>query len=68
MVTFDRFLTVESFVSGKVKVIRVVRYDPKLTPSQTRDVVRNVWLGVLSVRQRWDYAVRGEPLEYSSVG
>ena len=48
MVTFDRFLTVESFVGGKVKVIRVVRYDPKLTPSQIRDEVRKVWLGVFS--------------------
>jgi hypothetical protein len=49
MITFDPSLTVESFVGGKVKVIRVVRYDPKLTPSQIRDEVRKVWLGVFSL-------------------
>jgi len=45
MIEFDRFVTVESFVGGKAKIIRVVRYDPKLTPSQIRDEVRKVWLG-----------------------
>lgn len=43
---FDRYLSVESFVGGKAKSIRVVRYDPKLTPSQIREEVRKVWLGV----------------------
>ncbi|MGD0361236.1 MAG: hypothetical protein ABSC93_10230 [Bryobacteraceae bacterium] len=46
MVSFDRYLTVESFVGGKVKWIRVVHYDPRLTPPQIRDEVRRVWLGV----------------------
>lgn len=45
-VSFDRFITVESFVGSKVKVIRVVGHDPGLTPSQIRDEVRKVWLGV----------------------
>ncbi|MGA2434192.1 MAG: hypothetical protein ABSG25_02800, partial [Bryobacteraceae bacterium] len=45
MVHFDRYLTIESFVGGKVKIIRVVHYDPNLTPSQIRDEVRKVWLG-----------------------
>jgi hypothetical protein len=46
MISFDRYMTVESFVGGKVKVIRVVGYDPKLTPSQIRQEVRKVWLAV----------------------
>jgi hypothetical protein len=36
-------------VGGKVKTIRVVRYDPKLTPSQVREEVRKVWLGRISL-------------------
>ena len=40
------YITVESFVGGEVKVIRVVGYDPKLMPSQIREEVRKVWLGV----------------------
>jgi hypothetical protein len=49
MITFDPSITVESFVSGKVKVIRVVRYNPKLSPSQIRDEVRKVWFGSFSL-------------------
>lgn len=45
MIHFDQYLTVESFVGGKVRVIRVVRHDPKLTASQIREEVRKVWLG-----------------------
>jgi hypothetical protein len=43
---FDRYLSVESFVGGKVKSIHVVRYDPRLTPFQIREEVQRVWLGV----------------------
>lgn len=46
MISFDRYLTVESFVGGKVELIRVVHYDPRLTPPQIRDEVRKVWLGI----------------------
>lgn len=46
MVSFDHYLSVESFVGGKVKSIRVVRYDPKLNPVQLKEEVRKVWLGV----------------------
>jgi len=46
MVRFDRFLSIESFMGGKVKSIRVVHHDPKLTSSQVREEVRKVWLGV----------------------
>ena len=46
MVSFDHYLTVESFVGGKVKWIRVLHYDPRLTPPQIRDEVRKAWLGV----------------------
>jgi hypothetical protein len=45
-VMFGRYLSVESFVGGSVKSIRVVRYDPRLTPSQIREEVRKAWLGV----------------------
>jgi hypothetical protein len=43
-VRFDHFLSIESFVGGKVKSIRVVRYDLQLTPSQIREEVLKVWL------------------------
>lgn len=49
MVTFDPRITVQSFVGGKVKLIRVVRYNQKLSPSQIRDEVRKVWLGSFSL-------------------
>jgi hypothetical protein len=45
-VWFDQAISIESFVGGKVKSIRVVRYDPQLTPSQIREEVRKVWLSV----------------------
>jgi hypothetical protein len=48
MVSFDRYLTVESFVGGKVHVIRAVHYDQGLTPAQIREEVRKVWLGSFS--------------------
>jgi hypothetical protein len=44
-VYFDRYLSIESFVGGKVKLIHVIRYDPRLTPFQTREEVQKVWLG-----------------------
>ena len=47
MIMLDRPVSIESFVGGKVKAIRV-QYDPTLTPSQIRDEVRKVWLGLLS--------------------
>ena len=37
--------SIQSFF-GKVKDIRVVRYDPRCTPSQIREKVRRVWLGL----------------------
>jgi hypothetical protein len=46
MVSFDHYLSIESFVGGKVKSVRVVRYDPKLTHVQIKEEVRRVWLGV----------------------
>ncbi len=46
---FDHYLSVESFVGGKVKSIHVVRYDPRLTPFQIREEVQRVWLGLF-----WD--------------
>lgn len=45
-VYFDHYLSIESFVGGKVKWIHVVRYDPRLTPSQIQEEVQKVWLGV----------------------
>jgi hypothetical protein len=47
-ITFDRYLSIESFVGGKVKSIRVIRYDPKLTLSQIQDEVFKAWLGAFS--------------------
>jgi hypothetical protein len=42
----ERYVSVESFVGGRVKSIRVVRSRPdeKLTPVQLREEVRKVWL------------------------
>ena len=45
-VEFDHYLSVESFVGGRVRTIRVIRRDPRLTPEQIRDEVMRVWLGV----------------------
>jgi hypothetical protein len=47
MIMLDRPVSIESFVGGKVKAIRV-QYDPTLTPSQIRDEVRKVWLGLFT--------------------
>ncbi len=47
-VHLDHPVTVEAFVGGKVKLIRVVRYDPELTPSQVKNEVRGAWLGAFS--------------------
>ena len=44
--TFDRYVSIEEFVGGKVKSIHVTRHDPKLTPEKIRNEVRNVWLGI----------------------
>lgn len=44
--TFDRYVSVEEFVGGKVRSIHVTQYDPKLTPEQIRNEVRKVWLGI----------------------
>jgi hypothetical protein len=45
-IEFTQFLSIEEFVGGKVKTIRVVRYDPRLTPDQIKAEVRKVWLGI----------------------
>jgi hypothetical protein len=44
-VSFNQFLSIEDFVGGKVKRIRVVRYGPRLTTDQIKEEVRKVWLG-----------------------
>lgn len=44
IVSFNRPLSIELFVGGSVKLIRVVHYDPRLSPSQIREEVRRVWL------------------------
>ncbi len=44
-IMFDRYVSIESSVGGRVKTIRVIRHDPNLTSSQVRDKVRKVWLG-----------------------
>lgn len=46
---FPHPVSLESFVGGKMKLIRVVRYDPSLTPRQIRDEVRTVWLGYVGL-------------------
>lgn len=54
-------MTVEEFVGGKVKYIRVNRYDPKLSPEQIRERVRTSWLGIFNTASRfirWSEAVR----------
>jgi hypothetical protein len=48
MIMLDRPVSIESFVGGKVKAIRVQEYDPGLTPPQVRDEVRRVWLGLFT--------------------
>jgi hypothetical protein len=56
-VSFNQFLSIEEFVGGKVKKIRVVRYDPRLTPDQIKEDVRKVWLGIFhnaTCQIEWD--------------
>jgi hypothetical protein len=48
MITLDRAVSIGSFVGGTAKAIRVLSYDPRLTPSQIRDEVRKVWLGLFT--------------------
>jgi hypothetical protein len=48
MIMLDRPVSIGSFVGGKVKAIRVQQYDPTLTPSQIRDKVRKLWLGLFT--------------------
>jgi hypothetical protein len=48
MIMLDRAVSIESFVGGKVKTIRVRHYDPKLTALQIRDEIRKVWLGLFT--------------------
>ena len=48
MIMLDRPVSIESFVGGTAKAIRVQQYDPALTPSQIRDEVRKVWLGLFT--------------------
>lgn len=45
IVQFDHWLSIESFVGGRVKAIRVVGYNPALSPSEIKQEVRSVWLG-----------------------
>lgn len=43
----DGYRTIESFVGGEVKTLRVVGYDAHLTPAQIRSEIRKVWRSVL---------------------
>ena len=50
-------MSAEEFAGGKVKEIRVVRYDPRLTPDQIKAEVRKVWLGIFqyaTCQIEWD--------------
>lgn len=44
--TFPNYISVEAFVGGRVKSVRVVAYDQALTPAQVKEEFRKVWLGV----------------------
>jgi len=44
MVNFSRPLSIGSLVGGRVKLIRVVHYNPTLSPFQIREEVRKVWV------------------------
>ena len=46
MISLDRYVSVESFVGGKMKRLRVIRYDPNLTPDQIKTELRKVWFGM----------------------
>jgi hypothetical protein len=41
---FEKTTTIAAFVGGNVQTIRVIHYDPTLTPAQVEDQVRKVWL------------------------
>jgi hypothetical protein len=45
-VSFNQFLSIEDFVGAKVRTIRVVNHDPRLTADQIKEEVRKVWLGI----------------------
>jgi hypothetical protein len=45
-VSFYHYTSVESFVGGKVKSVRIVAYDPARTPAQIKEEFRKVWFGV----------------------
>ena len=56
-VSFNQFFSIEDFVGGKVKTIRVVRHDPRLTADQIEEEVRKVWLGIFhyaTCQIEWD--------------
>ncbi len=58
-VSFNQFMSVEEFVGGNVKEIRVDYYDPGPTPDQVKEQVRKVWLGIfhdVMCRIEWDEA------------
>ena len=44
-VSFPQFVSLEDFVGGKVKAIRVTAYDDRNTPDQIKDEVLNAWFG-----------------------
>jgi hypothetical protein len=45
-VSFNQFFSMEDFVGGKIKTIRVISHDPRLTSDQIKEEVRKVWLGI----------------------
>ena len=47
-VNFGSDVSLESFIGGKVKSIRVINYEPQLTPDKIRAELKKVWLGVFS--------------------
>ncbi len=54
---FDRYVSIEEFVGGKVRSVNVSRHDPTLTPDQIRNEVRKVWLGIfLNAASRIEWA------------
>ena len=44
--TFNQYVSVESFVGGKVRAIRVIDHEPHLTAAQIKEEVQRVWFGV----------------------
>jgi hypothetical protein len=56
-VSFNQFFSIEDFVGGKVKTIRVVRHDPRLSADQIKEELRKVWLGIFhyaTCQIEWD--------------